>query len=297
MKEIHPLLRLHFVVFLWGFTGIVGKLIHIDALPLVWLRILVAVITIYLYLRFKKQSVSPQKKLIKTWIIAGIFIAIHWFAFFHSIKVSNVAVGLSMLSTATIFTAFLEPIFYKRQIKINEVLVSLIVVGCIFAIFQSEGQHYLGIIFGLLAAFLSATFTLINGQIAHKASGALTTFYELLFGWLFLSFIMIPEGYITISQTSIEDYFWIAILGALLTAYPMIESMNLMKKITPFTLILSVNLEPVYGIIIAYFVFGDQEQMSTTFYIATLTILLSLIFNELYERKLRKAKNQPLPPS
>ncbi len=297
MEKIHPLLRLHFVVFLWGFTGIVGKLIHIDALPLVWLRILVAVITIYLYLRVKKQSVSPRKDLLKTWIITGILIAIHWFAFFHSIKVSNVAVGLSMLSTATIFTAFLEPIFYKRRIKINEILVSLIVVGCIFAIFQSEGHHYLGILFGLLAAFLSATFTLINGRIAHKASGSLTTFYELLFGWVFLSFIMIPEGYITVSQTSIEDYFWILILGALLTAYPMIESMNLMKKITPFTLILSVNLEPVYGIIIAFFVFGEQEQMSVTFYIATLTILLSLIFNELYERKLRKAKNQLAPSS
>ncbi|APD06064.1 hypothetical protein UJ101_00523 [Flavobacteriaceae bacterium UJ101] len=293
MEKIHPLLRLHFVVFLWGFTGVVGKLISIDALPLVWLRILFTIIFIYLYLRLTKKSIAPKKGLLKTWIIAGVFIAIHWYAFFHSIKISNVAIGLSMLSTATIFTAFLEPLFYKRRIKINEVVVSFIVVACIFAIFQSEGQHYLGILFGLLAAFLSALFTLINGQIAYKASGSVTTFYELLFGWIFLCFLMIPSnGFTTVLNTSTEDYFWIMILGGLLTAFPMIESMNLMKKITPFTLILSINLEPVYGIIIAFFIFGDQEQMSLTFYIATIIILLTLVFNELYEKKIKKNKNQ-----
>lgn len=293
MEKIHPLVRLHFVVFLWGFTGIVGKLVSIDALPLVWLRILFTILFIYLYLRLKKRSIAPKKDLLKTWLITGIFIAIHWFAFFHSIKISNVAIGLSMLSTATIFTAFLEPLFYKRSIKINEVVVSLIVVACIFAIFQSEGHYYLGILFGLLAALLSSLFTLINSQIVHKASGSVTTFYELLFGWIFLCFIMIPtDGYSVVTNTSATDYFWIMILGGLLTAFPMIESMNLMKKITPFTLILSVNLEPVYGIIIAFFIFGDQEQMSLTFYIATLIILLTLVFNELYEKKIRKNKNQ-----
>ncbi len=286
MEKIHPLLRLHFVVFLWGFTGIVGKLISIEALPLVWLRILFTVLLIYVYMRFKKKSISPDKSLLKIWIVAGIFIAIHWFAFFHSIKVSNVAIGLSMLSTATIFTAFLEPLFYKRRIKINEVMVSFVVVACIFTIFQSEEQHYWGILFGLLAALLSAIFTLINGKITYKASASVTTFYELLFGWLFLCFIMFfTDGYSILLKTSTQDYFWILILGGLLTAFPMIESMNLMKKITPFTLILSVNLEPVYGIIIAFFIFGTQEQMSITFYIATGIILLSLIFNGLYEKK------------
>lgn len=294
MEKVHPLLRLHFVVFLWGFTGVVGKLISIDALSLVWLRILFTMVFIYGYMRLTQRSILPKKSLLKTWIIAGVFIAIHWYAFFHSIKVSNVAIGLSMLSTATIFTAFLEPLFYKRRIKINEVLVSFIVVVCIGTIFQSEEQHYLGILFGLLSAFLSALFTLINGQIAHKASGSVTTFYELVFGWILLCFLMIPtDGYTVILETSVKDFFWIMILGGLLTAFPMVESMNLMKKITPFTLILSVNLEPVYGIIIAFLLFGDQEQMSLEFYIATIIILLTLVLNELYEKKIRKNKKQP----
>ncbi|MFV0531734.1 MAG: DMT family transporter [Flavobacteriales bacterium] len=295
MEKIHPLVRLHFIVFLWGFTGIVGKLISIDALPLVWLRMFFTIILIYIYLRLKKKSVSPDKRLLKTWIITGVLITIHWYSFFHSIKLSNVAIGLSMLSTGTIFTAFLEPLFYKRRIKINEVMVSFIVVGCIFFIFQSEGQHYLGILYGLLAAFLSAIFTLINGRIAHKASGTVTIFYELLFGWIFLCFIMSStNGFSIISNTSTQDFFWILILGGLLTAFPMIESMNLMRKITPFTLILSINLEPIYGIIIAFFIFGEQEQMSVTFYVATAVILLALIFNGIYEKKIMKKENQSL---
>ncbi len=200
-----------------------------------------------------------------------------------------------MLSTASIFTAFLEPVFHKRKLKINEVVVSFIIVGCILVIFKSEGKHYLGILFGLLAAISSALFTLINGQITHRAPGSLTTIYELFFGWLFLTIVMFPmDGYSTITQASTKDYILIMILGGVLTAYPMIESINLMKKITPFTLILSINLEPVYGIIIAFFIFGDDEQMSPFFYISTTIILLTLVFNNLYEKTIKKFKNQTI---
>ena len=285
------LFRLHLIDFLWGFTAILGKLIHVNAQILVFYRMLFAAFFLFVFIRFvKRESLRVSRKLLIQLSIIGGFMAFHWLFFFHSIKVSNVSIALSCLSLSTLFAAILEPIIFKRKIDISEVIMGIVIVICMGMIFKTEFHYKEGIFFGILTALFGTIFSVFNGKIYGKTSSGNIIFYEIFAGFLILSFFYLVTGQISqLNEISYRDLSLILLLASVFTAFPMLESIKLMKYISPFTLILTVNLEPVYGIILAFFIFGDSEQMSPVFYIASLIMILAIVANGVI--KARKTAN------
>ena len=273
--------RLHLIVFLWGFTAILGKLIHANAEVLVFYRMLFASVFLYLFIRIiKKDSIKVSKKLLLKLVGIGSLMAFHWLFFFSSIKVSNVSIALSCLGTSTLFAALLEPLIFKRKIDVSEIVMGIVIVICISLIFKVEFQYKLGIIYGLICALLGTIFSVFNGKLYGKTSSGNIIFYEIFGGWLVIRLYYVFSGQISqISEISYRDLALLTLLASVFTAYPMFESVNLMKYISPFTLILTVNLEPIYGIILAFFIFGESEKMSAVFYGASLVMILAIVIN------------------
>lgn len=287
------LFRLHLIVFLWGFTAILGKLIHANAEILVFYRMLFAAICLFVYIRvFKKDSIKVSKKVFFQLAAIGFSMALHWYCFFYSIKISNVSIALSCLSLSTLFASILEPLIFKRKIDISEVVMGVVIVACILLIFKTEFQYKEGIFYGVLCAIFGTIFSVFNGKMFGKTSSGNIIFYEIFSGWFILLIFYLFSGQIfSINEISYRDIALIGVLASVFTAFPMLESVNLMKYISPFTLILTVNLEPVYGIILAFFIFGESEHMSPIFYIASGVMILAIIANGLIKAKKQKTLN------
>ncbi|RNC80152.1 MAG: DMT family transporter [Winogradskyella sp.] len=287
-------LHLHFLVFIAGFTAILGKKISIGASEIVWYRMAIATILMFLYIKIIKLNIKVSKKAILQFSGAGILIALHWFTFFESIKQSNVSIALAMFSSGAFFASFVEPLFFKRRIQIFEILFGVIVIVGVFLITSSELKYLNGIILGLLSALLSTLFAVINGKFIKNYNATVISFYEFISGVLFLTVLIYFSGirfnteFFTLDKV---DWICIFILASVCTAYAFIGAVEVMKYISPYTVILSYNLEPVYGIILALIIFPETEKMSSQFYIGACIIILTLIMDAILKnRKSRKLK-------
>lgn len=287
------LFRLHLIVFLWGFTAILGKLIYANAQILVFYRMLFAAVFLFIFIRiYKKESIRVSKKVFFQLAAIGFAMALHWFCFFYSIKVSNVSIALSCLSLSTLFASVLEPVIFKRKIDVSEVVMGIVIVACILLIFKTEFQYKVGILFGVLCAICGTIFSVFNGKMFGKTSPENIIFYEIFCGWSILLIFYLLSGQIfQMNEINYRDLALICLLASVFTAFPMLESVKLMKYISPFTLILTVNLEPVYGIILAFFIFGESEHMSSIFYIASAVMILAIIANGFIKAKKQKNLN------
>ncbi len=274
-------LHLHWIVFIWGFTAVLGRLITLDALPLVWFRMLFAVIFILIYIKINKISIKLPRKVLLKFLVAGLVIALHWFTFFRAIKVSNVSITLACLSTGAFFASIIEPIFFRKKVIWYEIFFGLIVVFGLTIIFNVEGKYMEGIILALISAFLSASFAVINSKFVKDYEPTIISFYELLGGALFFSiFILGTSGFDTkFFQLTSHDFMYLMILSSVCTAYAFIASTAVMKFLSPYTVMLTINLEPIYGILLAVLIFKDKEQMSPAFYVGAAVILITVILN------------------
>lgn len=284
------LLLLHFIVFIWGWAPIVGKLISVQAFQLVWFRLLIATIAVALYLIFTKQNLKISRKDFLQLVAIGGIIAFHWFCFYHAIKISNVSVTLVAFATGTLFTSIIEPIFYKRKIIRYELIFGMVIIGAIAMIFKVETQYAWGIFFGILAAITASFFTVFNGLLVRRLPSSLITLYELGGGFIALSAYLLLTGNFNQSFfiISIADWTWLMLLSIIGTAFTFIASVNVMKKISPYTMTLTINLETIYGIIIAYFIWKKDEAMTPGFYLGTLIILATIFGNGLLKYYLKK---------
>ncbi len=280
-------LHLHLLVFIWGFTAILGALIKVDAIPLVWYRMLLATIFVFIYFIIRKKPLKVNSKALLKFFIGGVLIALHWIFFFSAIKVSNISVALVSMSTGALFTSLIEPFFFKRKLIPLELIFGLIVVGGLYLIFNVESQYTLGIVYALFAAFLSALFTVLNGLYIQKHNAEVISFYQLFFGVAFITiYILFTTGFTTESfSLTNSDMLYLFILSSICTAYAFIVSVKIMKHLTPYTVMLTINLEPVYAIILALLIFGDKEKMSTPFYFGALIILITVITNGILKNK------------
>ena len=248
---------------------------------MVWYRMLLATGFILLFLLVRKHQMKLPWKTLGGYFIAGLLIALHWLAFFGAIKVSNVSVTLAVMSTGALFTSFLEPLYYRRKIIGYEVIFGLLVVVGLYIIFRVETQYVTGILLALAASLLGSMFSVINGKFAKKQSATVISFYELLFGVLCITLYLAFAGDFDASffKLSSSDWMYLLILASFCTAYAFIASIHVMKWLSPYTVMLTINLEPVYGIILALLVLGDAENMSPEFYYGALIILLTVIAN------------------
>lgn len=274
-------INLHLIVFIWGFTAVLGDLITIREASLVWYRMLLAGIFLLAYLLIKRKSIRlPLKSAIKL-ILVGFLIALHWIFFFKAINVSNVSITLAMFSVGAFFASILEPIFYNRKMLWYEVLFGLIIIAGLCMIMQVEMKYLEGILYALLSVFLGVLFTLFNGKLIQEHDSTVITVYEFFAGFLFVSVYLLLQGKFTpqFFDVSGKDWILILILSSICTAYAFTASVNVMKKLSPYTVMLTTNLEPVYGIFLAYFIIGEDEKMSVPFYIVSVIILLTVITN------------------
>lgn len=290
-KLLHYL-HLHFIVFIWGFTAVLGALISVEAVPLVWYRMLLASFFILLFIGYKRKALFISRKNILKYGLVGALLAMHWLAFFGAIKVSNVSITLAMMSTGSFFGSLLEPLFFRRKIIAYEVIFGLVVIAGLYIIFKVEGQYYSGILLALLSAFLGALFSVFNGKLIQKDNASVISFYELLSGMLCITVYLFINGSFDDSffKLSANDWILILVLASVCTAYAYVASLHVMNWISPYTLMLTTNMEPVYGIILALIILGDNEYMSPQFYFGAGIILLTVIVNGVIKTQ-KKIKN------
>lgn len=283
-------LHLHIIVFIWGFTAIFGKLITLEALDLVWFRMFLAVIFIALYLGIKKQFQKVPLKVLIGFIISGVIIAAHWYTFYEAIKVSNISITLACLSTGAFFTSLIQPLLFRTKFVWYEMLFGLITVTGLFIIFNVETQYTKGIFLAIISAFLSAMFSVINGKYAKEYNANIISFYELAVGVLAISIVLLIQGKFTTDffTVSITDWLWLLLLASICTAYAFSASVKVMKVLSPFTVMLTINLEPVYGIILAVLFFKDAEHMNSLFYLGALIIIVTVIANGIVKNYMKK---------
>lgn len=275
-------LHLHFLVFIAGFTAILGELITIKAIPLVWFRMVMAAILMFVYIKIAKVKLQIKPKSVLRLSIAGIIIALHWITFFAAIDEANISIALAMFSTGAFFASFIEPIIYKRTIIWYEILFGVIVIIGVFIITQSEIKYITGIILGISSAFLSSLFAVLNGKFLKQHTATVISFYEFLSGVLFISiYILLFENGFSAEffNLSSSDYGYLFILASICTAYAFIAAVYVMKLISPYTVVLTYNLEPIYGIVMAIILFPEKEKMSTSFYYGAAIIISTVLLN------------------
>lgn len=278
--KLQNYLHLHFLVFIAGFTAILGELISIGSAALVWYRMLIAGILMFGYIKVIKLNITVSTKTKVKFYGAGVIIALHWITFFEAINQSNVSITLAMFSTGAFFASFIEPLIYKRKIIWYEILFGLTVILGVFLITQSEIQYLKGILLGISSALFSTLFAVINGRFIEQYSATTISFYEFISGVLFLSlFIMVfNDGFsVEFFTLSVNDWIYIFILASVCTAYAFIGSVKVMRYISPYTVVLTYNLEPVYGIALALLLFPTTETMSTQFYYGAFLVLATVL--------------------
>ena len=274
-------LKLHFIVFIWGFTAILAALIKVDAIALVWYRVLIAAFTLFIFLKIKKFLFKENLGDLLKFLVGGIIIALHWATFFHAIKISTVSTTLITLSTSAFFVVLIKPLFDRKRILIYEFLLAIFAVIGFVIIFRVEKLYTQGILTALLSAFLIAIFSIYNSKLIRNYKAEKIAFYELFFAFLFTTLILIVKGSFNsvFFDLNKSDWVFIIILASVCTAYPFVTATKLLEKMSPFTIVLTNNLEPVYGIILALIIFGDKEKMSWQFYIGAIIIFLSIFLN------------------
>ncbi|WP_062122442.1 DMT family transporter [Geofilum rubicundum] len=284
------LIHLHVIVFIYGFTAILGRLISLDATQLVWYRMLIAFVALGgMLLLFRTPFQLPLKPILKL-IGVGFIVAMHWVTFFHAIKISTISVALGCLATTTLFTSFLEPALIKRALSKLEVFIGFIIIIGLYTIFQFEPDHLAGIVTGIISAFLAALFTVLNKRFIRVYHPTTISFYEMGGGFIGITLYLWANNTFAsgLATPSHWDWFYLLLLGIVCTAYAYMASVKVMQTLSAYTVVLTINLEPVYGILMAFLFFGESERMSTGFYAGTLIILGAvLLFPVLRRNRIR----------
>jgi len=295
MPNIKSYAKLHFIIFIWGFTAVLGALIHLDYFSLTWYRMGLATVFLATYIlsksNLRRQLLHFDFKTQLRYITGGIIIALHWIAFFYAVKISNVSITLVTLSSGAFFTSLLEPFFFKRKIYFYEILLGILILGGFFILLKVENIDFTGVYFALIAAFLSGLFSVVNAVFIKKHSGVELSFFQLLYGFLFLSIILLLNGkLLQLPIPTPTDWLYLLVLASICTAYAFTQSISLMQYLSPFTVMLSINLEPVYGIILAVLILGDREKMTESFYLGATVILLIIVLNMVIKYRFKKNK-------
>jgi drug/metabolite transporter (DMT)-like permease len=271
------------MVVILGLTGVFGKLISLSAIHLVWYRMGIAFISLAIFLAFKKQLFSVSKKDFIGLLGVGALVTFHWLCFFESIKVSTVSVAVVCLATSSLFSALIEPFFFKRKFLFYEVIMGVIVVLALAFIMGTETKYFWGYFYGIMAALLATLFTLFNAKYINKVGAAKITMIEMLSGVIIISCILFFQQDYTVFTTkiSVTDLTYLILLGTLCTAMVFVWLTEIMRHITPYSLIMAINLEPVYSIIFALIIFGDNELMSSSFYFGS-CLIIGIVFLDGY---------------
>lgn len=287
------LILLHFTVFVWGFTGILGALITISAVQLVWYRVLIAFVSLFLYFKFNKTDFKVDRKTLIKLVFTGAIVGGHWILFFAAIKLSTVAVTLVCLSSITLFTAIFEPLINKKNISKLEILAGLLIISGIILIFKFEGRYTKGIIAGLVSAVCASLFSIINSRQVQKIQAPVIAFYELSGAFVWISiYLFVTSGYTRAMLLKPADIGYLVLLGTVCTSLAYVAGVSVMRELSAFRVALITNLEPVYGIIMSFIFFGDMNKMTLGFWGGALLILSTIFLYPVAQKQITRRKNR-----
>ncbi|MGB3468878.1 MAG: EamA family transporter [Cyclobacteriaceae bacterium] len=295
-------LMLHFIVLIWGITAILGKLISIPAVEVVFHRTLIASIGLGILLMIRKRRFNLGRPAILRMLGTGFLISAHWILFFAAARVSTISVCLAGMATCSLWTSLLDPLVSGKKIKLYEVFLSLLALSGILIIFNVEFSHKLGLIMAIVSALLAAIFTIINADFAKVYNPYMVTFYEMI-GACFGTVLFFPFYTKFIVHQPLQlvpepmDWLYLLLLALLCTVYAYSVSVELMKRLSAFVINLTVNLEPVYGIILALLIFGEEEEMSSGFYWGGAMILISVLLYPVFKRIIKNKKTSKVSHS
>ncbi|MEQ9186239.1 MAG: DMT family transporter [Cryomorphaceae bacterium] len=286
---------LHGVIFLWGFTGILGRLISIPSTNIVWLRMLIALLGLAVFMLLTKRGFRTGNRNKVKYLITGLITAAHWVLFFEALKVSNVSITLTTLASTSLFVAFLEPFFFKRRIIPYEILLGAGTLVGLGIIFQAETDYSWGILLALGSAVLAAVFGTVNGIFVRHDRPTLITAYEMLGGVISISvYYLFTGGFQSFQAPTSMDWVWLLVLGLVCTSMAFVVSIEVMKELSPFTVSMSINMEPIYAIIFALLIFQEDEFMSPLFYLGAVIVMGMIFLNGYFKRKAR-LKGEKVP--
>lgn len=281
MPRLKEFLLLHGIVFLWGFTGIIGKLLHQESFIIVWYRVLIASLGLLVYLCIIKTSFSVKRTHLLPVVLVGIVVALHWITFYYAIQISTASLGILCLATTTVHVVWLEPLIMKTAFQWKKLFFSLMVVaGVAFIARDFKGNVLLATIIGLLSALLAAVFSVSNAKLSQTIPSPILSFYELTTGWVGISmYLLVTKAPISLFKLSWVDALWLLFLGLVCTSFAFIAAINLVKKLGAYTVSLTINLEPIYTIILAVLMLNEHKVLSLEFYVSALLIIGVLLLN------------------
>jgi drug/metabolite transporter (DMT)-like permease len=289
-------LYMHLSILLWGLTGVLGRGIQLQAGLLVWYRMLITVISMFVFILYKGQSLRISRTDLFKLIGIGTLLMIHWLFFYAAIKYSNVSIALTMLASQGLFTALIEPLVRKKKFKWDELIFSITAIIGIWLVFHVEQIYVTGIILGLLASFVGAFFNILNKDVVSRHSPVIVSFYEIAAGLLILTAALPfyiqyfhPDKLLPGSL----DWLMLLVLGILCTHVTLVLSLAALKELSVFTLNLSINLEPVYTIALAFLIFHENKQLHTGFFIGAAIIMLSVLLETYFQSRKSATLNVP----
>lgn len=290
----NALLLLHLTVFIWGFTGIFGKLIqeHQGTLQLVYTRTIIAMAGLVIGALWLRRSLSPATKDLKHYLLTSLIITAHWITFYGAIEISSASIGVACLSTSTVFTALLEPFWFKRRIRAYEVVLGIIVVAALLLIFGLESGYREGIIVATLSALFSAWYNIVNAVLIKRGDAMRIGFYEMAGAAITMAIYLYATNALPppLWELPSMTILWHLLLGLVCTSFAFVAGIVVMRQLSPFTVMLTVNLEPIYTIVIALLIWGSEEKLRTGSYLGIALILVCLFVNGWFQRKRDQAE-------
>ncbi len=278
MKD--ALVRLHTAVFLWGFTGVLGRAISLNEGWLVWWRMFITAVSLWILFYFLKRIRKISLKDFLKIAAIGTVLSLHWLCFYGSIKYANVSIALTCLSTSGLLSAIIEPIFFRRRIDASEIILGMFALGGIALIYATNLSYSIGIYVGLLAAVLTVLVSVMNKKLIHGFPAETITLYQLTGGFVGLSILLPLYNYVFPSVHNIPqhlDWLWLLILSWLCTILTFMLYINSLKKVSAFTVNLTLTLEPVYGIILAFLIYHENKTLSKYFFLGFGLIFIAVI--------------------
>ena len=288
MSKYKYLILLHLIVFIFGFTGILGELITLPAVNLVFFRCLIAMVVIFLFALLSKRIKRFDTKTSLKMLGIGVLTAIHWILFFASIKLSTVSVAVSIMASTALWVALFEPLVTKRKILATEIVLGVMVIIGLMIIFSFETKYILGLSVALVSAMFAAVFSTFNAQMVKRIDSVNLGFYEMSSATIVVGAYLLLKGDMSFDISS-NDILWLLVLGIVATAFAFVISIEVMKELSPFTVGLTINLEPIYTIILALIIFGSDEKMTWGFYVGTAILILAIFLDTLVRRRAKKA--------
>lgn len=303
------LIQIHLAVVLWGFTGVLGRAIRLDYPVLVWYRMLLTALFVAIIIFYRKEWIKIPRRDLGHLALIGALMGLHWLAFYGSIQFANASIALICLSTASIFTSLLDPFVNKGKHDLSELLMATLALAGVFLIYRFQQTFSIGIIYGIISAILSSIFTMLNKRMASSYPARTMVFYEMSTGFLFITLLLpfyiaaypgtklFPDqvnifGLFTGEHSLAEpnDWIWLIVLALCCTVWAQSLALNALKHITSFTATLSVNLEPIYGMALAFIFFHENEQLNSGFFGGMAVICLSVVLQTMKVIRSRSTK-------